>query len=179
VLLNDAGQVTDKIRMGAAAERTIQPALAVLPDDEVLALLRPTGATRRIFASRSRDGGNSWSEPRATDIPNPGGPVGLLPLEGRGLMLVFNNDPKKEKNLTLAVSADGGSTWTNLAVLDETKPDEKRGLTYPFLIRSSDGTYHLVYAQPGARAIRYIRFNDAWVHSLLDEARPPKAGDGF
>jgi predicted neuraminidase len=180
LLLNGAGQVTDKIRMGAAAGRlAIQPTLAVLPDDEVVALLRPTGATRRIFESRSSDGGRSWSVPHASGLPNPGGPVGLLPLGRRGLMLVFNNDPKRESNLTLAVSADGGSTWTNLAVLDQTKPDEKRGLTYPSLMRSSEGTYHLVYAQPEARAIRHIRFNDAWVHSLLDKAPPPKAGNGF
>jgi hypothetical protein len=106
-------------------------------------------------------------------------PVGVVRLDGRGLMLVFNNDPKKENNLTLAVSADGGSTWTNLAILDETQPGERGGLTYPSLTRSSEGTYHLVYAQPGTRAIQHIRFNDAWVHSLQDEARPPKAGDGF
>jgi predicted neuraminidase len=180
LILNDAGQVTDKIRMGTAAGRVaIQPTLAILPKNEVVALLRPSGAAPRIFESRSSDGGRSWSVPLATDLPNPGGPVGLLPLEGRGLMLVFNNDPKRENNLTLAVSEDGGSTWTNLAILDETKPDEKKGLTYPFLMQSSDGTYHLVYVQPSAGAIRHIRFNDAWVHSLLDEARPPKADDGF
>lgn len=180
LILNGAGQVTDKIRMGAAAGRlAIQPTLAVLPDNDVVALLRPTGAMPRVFESRSSDGGRSWSVPRATDLPNPGGPVGLVALDSRELVLVFNNDPKKENDLTLAVSADGGSTWTNLAILDELKPGEKRGLTYPFLALSSDGTYHLVYAHAGARAIRHIRFNDAWVHSLLDEAGRPKARDGF
>lgn len=179
LILNGAGQVTDKIRMGAAAGRlAIQPTLAVLPDNKVVALLRPTGDTPRIFESRSSDGGNSWSVPRATDLPNPGGPVGLVPLDGQNLVLVFNNDPKKEQDLTLAVSADAGATWTILAVLDQLKPDDKKGLTYPFLTRSNDGTYHLVYAHSGARAIRHIRFNDAWVHALLDEAARPKAGDG-
>lgn len=179
LILNGAGQVTDKIRMGAAAGRlAIQPTLAVLPDNKVVALLRPTGDTPRIFESRSSDGGNSWSVPRATDLPNPGGPVGLVPLDGQNLVLVFNNDPKKEQDLTLAVSADAGATWTILAVLDQLKPGDKKALTYPFLTRSNDGTYHLVYAHSGARAIRHIRFNDAWVHALLDEAARPKAGDG-
>jgi predicted neuraminidase len=179
LIMNDAGQITDKIRMGAAAGRVaIQPTLAVLQDNKAVALLRPTGATPRIFASLSSDGGRSWSVPRPTDVPNPGGPVGLVPLDARGLLLVFNNDPKKENDLTLSVSADGGSTWTKLAIVDKTKSGERRELTYPFLMRGSDGTYHLVYAVRGARAILHIRFNNAWVHSLLDQARTPQTGHG-
>jgi predicted neuraminidase len=179
LIFNGAGQVTDKIRIGAAAGRlAIQPTVAVLSKSEAVALLRPGGTTPRVFESRSSDGGRSWSVPRATDLPNPGGPVGLVPLDSRGLVLVFNNDPKKEKDLTLAVSADAGSTWTKLAILDQLKPGEKGALTYPFLTRGNDGIYHLVYAQFGAHAIRHIRFNAAWVRSLLDEAGLPKARDG-
>ncbi len=183
LILNSAGQVTDKIRIGAATGRlAMQPTIAVLPKGEAVALLRPGGAmrrtVRRIFESRSSDGGRSWSVPRATDLPNPGGPVGLVPWDNRGLVLVFNNDPKRESNLTLAVSADAGTTWTNLTILDELKPGAKDGLTYPFLTRGGDGTYHLVYAHFGAHAIRHIRFNDAWVRSLLDEAGLHRAGDG-
>jgi predicted neuraminidase len=183
LILDSAGQVTDKIRIGAVAGRlAIQPTIAVLSQNEAVALLRPGGAKRRrlsrIFESRSSDGGRSWTVPRATDLPNPGGPVGLVPLDSRKLVLIFNNDPKEEKDLTLAFSADAGSTWTKLAVLDQLKPGEKGGLTYPFLTRGADGTYHLVYAQRGAHAIRHIRFNDAWVRSLLEETGLSKARDG-
>jgi predicted neuraminidase len=179
LILNGAGQVTDKIRIGAAAGRlAIQPTVAVLSKNEAVALLRPKGAPPRIFESHSSDGGRSWSVPLATDLPNPGGPVGLVPLDSQRLVLVFNNDPKAEKDLTLAVSADAGSTWIKLAILDQLKPGEKKSLTYPFLTRGSDGIYHLVYAHRGMHAIRHIRFNAAWVRSLLDGAGLANTSDG-
>jgi predicted neuraminidase len=176
LFFNEAGQVRDKIRMGAAVGRTaIQPAVAVLWNDEAVAMMRPRGAIRRIFETRSNNGGQNWSVPQATDLPNPGGPVGLVAANSRMLVLVFNNDPKKERDLTLAVSIDSGSTWTKLATLDELGAGEQAVLTYPFLIRSSDGSYHLVYADSGKHAIRHIQFNDAWLESMLKQARLKQA----
>jgi predicted neuraminidase len=172
LILNGAGEVIDKIRIGAAAGRlAIQPTIAVLSETEAVALLRPKGAPPRIYESRSSDGGRSWSIPRTTNLPNPGGPVGLVPLDSKSLVLVFNNDSKAEKDLTLAVSADAGSTWIKLAILDQLDPGERKALTYPFLTRGVDGTYHLVYAHRGRHEIRHIRFSSAWVRSLLDRGR--------
>lgn len=176
LFLNEAGQVRDKIRMGSAVGHlAIQPAVAVLSQHEVVAMMRPSGATPRIFETRSKDGGRSWSLPESTDLPNPGGPVGLVPANGRMLALVFNDDPEKERDLTLAVSIDSGSTWTKLGTLDKLSEGEKGVLTYPFLIRSGDENYDLVYADSGKLAIRHIRFNDAWLDLMVKQASFSKA----
>ncbi len=176
--LSKTGQVIDKIRIGpATGHLAIQPTIAVLSEAEAVALLRPRRALPRVYESRSSDGGRSWSVPRATNLANPGGPVGLVALDRKTLLLVFNNDPITEKDLTLAVSVDAGSTWVKLAILERVHPGERAAFTYPFLTRGSDSIYHLVYANPRSREIRHIRFNFAWVRSLLDKAGLTKASD--
>ena len=41
---------------------------------------------------------------------------------------------------------------------------------YPYLIRASDGDFHLVYTWNGS-FIRYVRFNAAWLQARLEEAK--------
>jgi predicted neuraminidase len=171
VMLNNAGRVIDKMRIGPSAGRlAIQPTIAVLSESAAVALMRPVGTIKRVYQSRSSDGGRSWTLPRPSELNNPGAPVGVLALDSESLLLVFNNDTKSEKNLTLAFSADAGLTWDNLILLDELGPHEKRGFEYPYLTTGSDGTYHVVYTHRSKNEVRHIQFNAAWVRSLLAAA---------
>jgi predicted neuraminidase len=159
LILNDAGQVIDKIRIGTSTGRlAIQPTIAVPSEGEALALMRPVGITKRVYESRSSDGGRSWTLPRSTDLKNPG-------------------DAKAERNLTLAFSSDSGLTWIPLIILDQADPGQKRGLSYPYLTTGADGTYQLVYTHRAKNEVRHIQFNAAWVRSLLDVAG--KGSDGI
>jgi predicted neuraminidase len=172
LIFNQTGQVRDKIRMGAGVGRVaIQPAVAVLSQNKAVAMMRPSGDTPTIFETRSEDGGENWSVPKSTELPNPGGPVGLTLAQSGRLLLVFNDDSEKERDLTLAVSIDSGSTWIKLGTLDRLGAGEMAVLTYPFLIRSGDESYHLLYADTGTQTIRHIRFNDTWLDSMLKQAR--------
>jgi predicted neuraminidase len=177
LILSDAGRVVDKIRIGASAGRlAIQPTIVVPSERTALALMRPVGVVKRIYESRSSDGGTSWTLPRPTNLNNPGAPVGASVLDGESLLLVYNDDPKAEKNLTLAVSSDEGSTWIPLIILDQAGSNDKRGLEYPYLTTGADGIYHLVYTHRAKHEVRHITFNAAWVHSLVDKIA--KGSDG-
>ena len=166
LVLDPAGAVIDKRRMGSGGRAAIQPALALLSEQRALALMRPVGDEPRLFASRTEDGGVTWTPVRATDIPNPGGPVGLLRLEGNTLILAFNNDPDQELDLTLALSEDAGASWRRLTAVAGPRRRGEGSITYPYLTRGADGVMHLVYADRSTRAIRHIRFNRPWLQGL-------------
>ncbi len=61
-----------------------------LPDGTLLALFRSRWADN-IYASRSSDGGNTWSEPASTGLPNNNSSIQFTRLANGHLALVFND----------------------------------------------------------------------------------------
>mmetsp|Transcript_40969 Transcript_40969/g.105974 ORF Transcript_40969/g.105974 Transcript_40969/m.105974 type:complete len:496 (+) Transcript_40969:513-2000(+) len=80
----------------------------------------------RIYQSRSFDGGHTWSEPEMTNqrLPNPNSKVAALALSNGEIALVYNNHkkhsaPKRARSLLfIALSADRGATWRDVARLE-------------------------------------------------------------
>ena len=64
--------------------------LAVLKDDSLLALYRSRWADS-IYASRSQDGGATWSEPVATELPNNNSSIQFTALDDGRLALIYNH----------------------------------------------------------------------------------------
>jgi predicted neuraminidase len=56
-------------------------------------------------------------------------------------------------------------------MLDQ-KTDGK--FSYPSMIRSKDGSIHLVYSWQMSR-IKHLQFNDAWVYQQLHQALPTQS----
>lgn len=78
-----------------------------------------------MYASRSRDAGNTWSVAVQTQIPNPDSKSQLLRLTSGHLALAFNAHGKLHRPhrrvrslLDVALSGDEGLTWTRVARLD-------------------------------------------------------------
>lgn len=77
--------------------------LAVLTDGNLLALYRSRWADS-IYASRSEDGGLSWSEPVPTELPNNNSSIQFTALDDGRLALIYNHskaDADTERRLSL------------------------------------------------------------------------------
>lgn len=94
-----------------------ETSLAPLGDGSVLAMFR----TRQgQYASRSEGADlNRWSPPErwAALPPNPETRARLIPLPDGALAVAFNDDPRRRKRMTLALSTDGGRTLARTFLL--------------------------------------------------------------
>ena len=116
----------------------IQPSLLELGGEKLLAVGRTTQG--RIFEIESADAGKTWGELRLGTLPNPNAGTDAVTLfDGRHL-LVYNHTDKGRSPLNVAISRDGRS-WQTVVAL-ETKPGE---FSYPAVIQSADGLVHITY----------------------------------
>jgi predicted neuraminidase len=162
-LRESAGEIrATKSRM-SAGWYGYQPALAPLDTRRAVALLRDDGATNAISLTRTEDAGDTWSAPRALDLPNPDAGLDAIRLADGRVLLAFNDSVSGRENLRLAVSADDGRTWARVATLAE---EAEADFSYPFLAQTRNGEIHLLYTWKRS-AIKHIVFNAAW----LDERR--------
>jgi len=95
-----------------------EPDLAVLPNGEILCMMR-TGSGRSMYQSRSTDGGETWSK------PVPAGVIGVAPkltVMSNGILACsYGRVRPIEKGrkpyfffvYRIMFSVDGGRTWTN------------------------------------------------------------------
>jgi predicted neuraminidase len=117
----------------------IQPALLRAGADGVIALMRSTAG--RVFASRSEDRGQTWSEPNPLDLSNPNSGIDAVTLRDGRYVLVYNPATEGRGILAVALSEDGGS-WTRVLTLEEEQSEE---FSYPAVIQAGDGLVHVTY----------------------------------
>ncbi|MYZ49279.1 sialidase family protein [Propylenella binzhouense] len=164
LVLGPDGALVDKRRLGSGGRIAIQPAIAALDAERAVALMRRgRSSAPHLFASHTEDGGATWSAVRPTGLPNPGGPAGLLRLDPDTLLLVFGDSARRETNLTLAVSKDGGVSWRRIARIAEMPEDAPGEITYPFMTADPSGAIHVVWADKRDLTIRHAMFNRAWL----------------
>jgi predicted neuraminidase len=99
----------------------------------------------RIYRSDSEDGGESWCEAYATELPNNNSGIDLVKTPDGSLWLLSN--PVEENwgersPLTLQKSCDNGATWETVLVLEEEKKDSE--FAYP-AIEYFDGALYVSY----------------------------------
>ena len=110
-----------RTRMKLPGHGAQEPAMAVLADGSLLAVLRTSLGT--LYRSVSRDRGETWSIPVSTGLPSPASSPLLARIPSTGdLLLVWNGryDPAHphfqaghgpRDPLTAAISRDDGATW--------------------------------------------------------------------
>lgn len=161
LLLDSSGQVMDKARI-TRGRHAIQPLILPLDAQHALALMRDTGQKPgRVLASRSDDAGQHWSNDERLALPNPDSAVAGLRRPDGSLLLVFNDLESGRSSLALAVSRDQGRSWTTLRHFEQDSGG-KSEFSYPYLIRASNGSMHLLYTWNRKR-IRHVAFNDNWI----------------
>jgi predicted neuraminidase len=148
-------------RRTATTAGLLQGALIVTDEGELRAFYRnATGvAPSYVITSKSADNGQTWTVPEETVLPNPnsGLDVAWGP-DGRAFM-ALNDTFSDRARLTLYSSADSGATWRVVKVLEEMEGHE---FSYPSIVRSPEGIYHITYTYDRER-IKHIAFSKEWL----------------
>ncbi|MDA0349536.1 MAG: exo-alpha-sialidase [Verrucomicrobia bacterium] len=131
----------------------IQPSILTYASGDMQVLCR----TRQNVLSQSwsSDGGQSWSNMEATDLPNPSSGTDAVTLKDGRQLLVYNHTTRETKipsrqMINVAVS-DDGKDWNPVLTLElESKPRPADGrhwgeYSYPAVIQAEDGKVHITY----------------------------------
>jgi predicted neuraminidase len=161
--LDTHGRVLHKQRL-TWGRSTLQPKIVSRNQDEAVGFLRRAGsAPRHVIGLQTDDGGLTWSSPRALDMHNPGAPIAAVRLDSGELLIAFNNTQRQRTHLTLAISDDEGNTSRIIQSIDgDGRPDSAQDVSYPFLIRSAGGHFHMLYTADN-KHIKHVHFNMAWL----------------
>ena len=116
----------------------IQPSILTLKDGSLLAI----GRTRqqKIFEITSADGGKTWSEMKASALPNNNSGTDAVTLADGRHLIVYNHTTRGRSPLNVSVSEEG-RTWLAALVLED-QPGE---YSYPAVIQAADGNVHVTY----------------------------------
>jgi predicted neuraminidase len=137
----------------------IQPTLFETSDKKIVLLCRSRGLGF-ICRAESKDGGETWSEAKATELPNPNSGIDLVQTDKGDLFLVYNPTKHDRTPLHLAWSNDEGKTWKKVATLE----DESGEFSYPAIIQAQDGQLHLTYTW-NRRHIKHLKYDPTKLRS--------------
>jgi predicted neuraminidase len=130
----------------------IQPVIVSLGGEHLRLYARATPQIGKICVADSFDSGQSWSDARPIDLPNPNSGIDLVRLHDGRIILIYNDTASGRTPLNLAVSTDG-EHFKNFAVLEDA-PGE---FSYPAIIEGSDGLLHITYTY-NRKSIRYATY---------------------
>lgn len=139
----------------------IQPAIVPFGAQDAVCLMRPTySSPKRVIGSRTTDGGRTWSEAAPLGLTSDRSGVAGVRMPDGGLLAAA----RVMRKLTLSVSRDQGTTWQTVAHASEglVAEDPNERTTYPCLLLTKAGEYHLVFTY-NRREIRHMHFNQAWL----------------
>ncbi|MCF2501871.1 exo-alpha-sialidase [Dyadobacter sp. CY107] len=137
----------------------IQPSILIHANGDLQVLCR--SRNRAIVESWSKDSGKTWSEMKASNLPNNNSGTDAVTLKDGRQLLVYNHvlPPGTEAKgprtpLNVAISKDGKS-WEAALVLEDSPISQ---YSYPSVIQSDDGMVHIVYTWRRER-IKYVKID--------------------
>jgi len=151
--LGKTWQVIGPISTGEAFN-AIQPSVLTYKDGKMQILCRTQ--EKVVAQSWSSDGGKTWTDLKATSLPNPNAGTDAVTLKDGRQLLVYNHsiregpDPKGRAILNVAISTDG-SSWKPVMTLEK----EEGEFSYPAVIQSADGLVHITYTYQ-RRSIKHV-----------------------
>lgn len=134
----------------------IHPCVVPLSDGRLLAYLRTGGAGGVIWRAESADGGESWTEPEPTALPNPNSGIDLIRLASGRLALAFNDSDRLRTPLCVALAGED-ECWRWKRTIE----DGHAEYSYPTLLQTG-ATIHLVYTARREH-IHAAHFDEAWL----------------
>ncbi len=106
--LSANGEVIDKFRI-SRGKNSLQPTVVPLDEQRGVALLRYAGETfHRVLASRTEDGGQTWSEPYPLTPSNPNSSLAAVGVPGKGWPLQTQPVQHRRTDDGLAAAAGSG-----------------------------------------------------------------------
>jgi len=94
----------------------IQPTIDVTSKMGLLMLFRTS--TGKIYSSRSKDKGETWTSAAATALQNPNSKFSSLTIDNQ-IILAHHPSPTAQSTLMLSLSIDDGKSWDKLCTVDE------------------------------------------------------------
>lgn len=152
---------------------------------KLIALFRSRSADN-IFLSASEDYGDSWNEPKRTELRNNNASISAVKLQSKAICLVYNdvgyNDghiisgavwPDQRCPVTIALSDDGAATWPFRRVVEAGEGfvgpwndiNNKR-YEYPVVMQSRSGKIHIAYSWGSRQNIKYVCVDEKWIRGL-------------
>ncbi len=147
---------------------------------KLIALFRSRFADN-IYRSVSLDNGDTWSEPKRTELPNNNSSISAIRLKSGSIAVIYNpvrfNDdisktvwPVQRCPVEIAVSEDEGISWPYRRMVEMgegfTGPrndDQNRRYEYPVLMQGKDGVLHAAYSWGSRQCVKYISFDEKWI----------------
>ncbi len=171
------GPLNDGKVMGA-----IQPTLLAYPDGRIQMLCRTGSKVGFIAQAWSEDNGLSWSEMKATVLPNNNSGLDAVTLSDGRQLLVYNHSTRYQKGmgyggrgiLNVALSSDG-INWGASLILDYLDEPDKH-FAYPAVIQTKDGFVHIVYTWHRERIKHVVLDPDLLKVCPMPEGRWPVEG---
>ncbi len=146
----------------------IQPSVVRRHDGALVAYMRDNGPPpKRLMMAESRDRGETWSEVRDSEIPNPGSGAEVIRLADATWLYIGNDTENGRHRLSVWLSPDEGKTWPMRRALESTPAGGPDSFGYPSVIQTRDGRLHATYSVHTAAGgcIRHAEFNVNWVRS--------------
>jgi len=120
----------------------IQPTLWEYAPGKVRAYMRSQGG--RVWVTNSDDGGRTWGDVMATELPNNNSGVDFLSVPGKLNWMIYNPVSKNwgvRSPISLAKTADG-EQWERFADLED---EPMKEFSYPAMIATPDGGVAISY----------------------------------
>ncbi|MBN2562107.1 MAG: exo-alpha-sialidase [Phycisphaerae bacterium] len=142
-----------------------EPACIELKDGNVMMLMR-TGMGGQ-YMSVSKDGGETWSEPKPTALVGTAAPVSISRIPKTGdLLAVWNHNPGKsggfQRNpFTAAISKDEGKTWQGFRNIEEGPGD---AWAYPAVTWVDDKALLTYFNYKGGLSLKLKILPASWFH---------------
>ena len=168
--LDREGNIIRKTRL-SWGRHALQPVIVPITQKTGVGFMRYSGKTLpRLLLVRTTDGGATWSHPVKVDVPNPNAAVASIRLESGAILLIHNNDADLRCDMTLSYSEDDGNTWRVIYEFEkeegESCQDHSPGFSYPYIIRTQNGDFHLLYSWKSTH-IKHVQFNLRWVKQKI------------
>lgn len=155
--LSASGQLLSRWRM-AAGPQLLQPAIASDADPRhLIAVMRSGDAARaHVYQQESTNGGQTWTAPQPTNLPNPDASVAMVSWpQQRAWLMAYNPEQTTRKRLALAMRFwdDPEGEWRPVPGVELTEALEA---SYPSLIVRG-GRIDLIYTRD-RREIAHLQF---------------------
>jgi predicted neuraminidase len=147
----DQGKTWSKSDVAGDPEKlgAIQPSVLSWPEGKLQIVCRHQ-QHGNILQSWSTDRGQTWSELKPTELPNPNSGIDAVTMADGRAALVYNHTHSGRSPLNVAVGLEDGS-WHAAVVLEDSLGE----FSYPAIIQSSDGLLHITYTWQ-RRRIRHV-----------------------
>ena len=122
--ISPTGDVIDKSRI-SRGKHSLQPTVVPMDESNAVAMLRYAGDTfHKVLASRTKDAGQTWSEPYPLDPANPNSSLAAVATPNNGLLVALNDLKDGRFRLRLMGTDSSLDFWKPLINLDESPDPE-------------------------------------------------------